>query len=286
MEGNQAAAAQPRSDAAEYRVYRQRQRSAAGALLSGAPPAGRRAGSQHSDPPLPIRISIWTTTTSTWPSSSTISTIKISYPVWCSKKNSIWWQSRHPAVGKALVHTDELDPAKELFLKWDDPYQLWHDQWLTNYARPHFSTDIITLIGELWDDDQYWLVAPESVVAALSRRRPVYVSRLKNPPPDRCCYKITHRRPCLPARKRWPILRRSWTNTWPPSGSTFRWDRSGGRNREITAGRAVPPPPFSAAPWPPRCAHSCRHRRGGCSPSPLGPKAEPGTVAMWAWSSR
>ena len=110
-------------------------------------------------------------------------------------------QSQHPAVSKTLVHTEELDPAMELFLKWDDPYQLWHDQWLTNYARPHFSTDIISLIGQLWDDDRYWMVAPESVVAALSRSRPVYVSRLKNPPPDRCCYKITHRAP-LPTNQK------------------------------------------------------------------------------------
>ena len=110
-------------------------------------------------------------------------------------------QSQHPAVSKALVHTEELDPAMELFLKWDDPYQLWHDQWLTNYARPHFSTDIISLIGQLWDDDRYWMVAPESVVAALSRSRPVYVSQLKNPPPDRCCYKITHRAP-LPTNQK------------------------------------------------------------------------------------
>lgn len=104
-------------------------------------------------------------------------------------------QSQRPAVSKALVHTEELDPSMELFLKWDDPYQLWHDQWLTNYARPLFSTDIITLIGQLWDDDRYWMVAPESVVATLGRSRPLYVSRLKNPPPDRCCYKITHRSP-------------------------------------------------------------------------------------------
>ena len=41
------------------------------------------------------------------------------------------------------------------------------------------------------------MVAPESVVYEMARFRPVYVSELKNPPPDRCCYKITHRFPLV-----------------------------------------------------------------------------------------
>ena len=154
-------------------------------------------------------------------------------------------QPRHPAVPKAVVHTEELDPAMELFLKWDDPYQLWHDQWLTNYARPHFSTDIIALIEQLWEDERCWMIAPESVVFSLCRSRPLYISQLKNPPPDRCCYKITHRFP-LPTNQdalssfeqkldqyltalRFPI----------PTGQVWQHDATS---------PAVLQPPFSAAP--------------------------------------
>ena len=104
-------------------------------------------------------------------------------------------QSQHPAVEKPLVHTEELDPSRELFLKWDDPYQLWHDQWLTNYGRPHVTADTMTMLQQLWDDETYWMIAPASVIAQLARSRPLYVSQLRNPPPDRCCYKITHRSP-------------------------------------------------------------------------------------------
>lgn len=102
-------------------------------------------------------------------------------------------QSQNPAVAKPLVHTDELDPSWELYLHWNDQYQLWHDQWLTNYGRPYATADTIMLLLELWADERCWMIAPESVAAELSRYRPLYVSRLENAPPDRCCYKITHR---------------------------------------------------------------------------------------------
>lgn len=103
-------------------------------------------------------------------------------------------QSDRPQVPKALIHTEELDASRELFLKWDDSYQLWHNQWLTNYARPSAVVDTIALIRRLWQEDR-WMIAPESVVCELARFQQVYVSELKNPPPDRLCYKITHRFP-------------------------------------------------------------------------------------------
>lgn len=104
-------------------------------------------------------------------------------------------QSQHPAVPKPVVHTEELDPSRELFLKWNDQYQIWHDQWLTNYGRPYATADTIMLLLALWAEESCWMIAPESVAAELCRYRPLYVSQLRNPPPDRCCYKITHRQP-------------------------------------------------------------------------------------------
>lgn len=104
-------------------------------------------------------------------------------------------QSQHPAVPKPVVHTEELDPSRELFLKWNDQYQIWHDQWLTNYGRPYATADTIMLLLALWAEESCWMIAPESVAAELCRYRPLYVSQLRNPPPDRRCYKITHRQP-------------------------------------------------------------------------------------------
>ncbi|MBC8531361.1 LysR family transcriptional regulator [Gehongia tenuis] len=104
-------------------------------------------------------------------------------------------QSDQPAVPQPLVHTNELDPTMELFLAWDDHYQIWHDRWLTASFRPHIAADTITLLDRLWEDPRHWMIAPISVIEELARFRPIYVSELKNPPPDRICYKIKHKFP-------------------------------------------------------------------------------------------
>jgi DNA-binding transcriptional LysR family regulator len=106
-------------------------------------------------------------------------------------------QSEHPAVPKALIHTDELNPSSSIFLSWDDQYQIWYDRWMAASARPLLTVDTITMLSRLWLDDSCWLIAPASVVRELSRKRRLFVSKIKNAPPLRVCYKITHTTPRL-----------------------------------------------------------------------------------------
>lgn len=106
-------------------------------------------------------------------------------------------QSDMPKVPKPLVHTDELDASGELFLSWDNNFQIWHDRWLAASLRPHIAVDTITLLDRLWQDSGNWMIAPESAILEISRSRSVYVSRLINQPPNRVCYKITHKNPRL-----------------------------------------------------------------------------------------
>ena len=54
-------------------------------------------------------------------------------------------QSEHPVIPRAQVHTDELDSSMELFLSWDDNFQIWHDRWLSSVTRPHISADTTVL---------------------------------------------------------------------------------------------------------------------------------------------
>ena len=87
-------------------------------------------------------------------------------------------QSEHPVIPRAQVHTDELDSSMELFLSWDDNFQIWHDRWLSSVTRPHISADTITLLDRLWKKDENWMIAPESVIQELSHYRSLYVSEL------------------------------------------------------------------------------------------------------------
>lgn len=110
-------------------------------------------------------------------------------------------QSDAPAVPKPLVHTDELDSSKELFLSWDNNYQIWHDRWMAASFRPHIAVDTIPLMNRLWEDPSNWVIAPESAVIELSHSRPIYVSKLRNQPPNRVCYKITHKNPKITSER-------------------------------------------------------------------------------------
>lgn len=104
-------------------------------------------------------------------------------------------QSQEPAVRKPLIHTNELDPTKELFLSWDDNFQFWHDRWFPSVSRPHISVDTITLLNRLWKDPANWLIAPKFVIMELAKYRPLFVSEIENCPPDHVCYKAKHRMP-------------------------------------------------------------------------------------------
>ena len=110
-------------------------------------------------------------------------------------------QTDTPSVPKNPVHTDEMDSFRELFLSWDDKYQLWHDRWMAGSPRAHIQADAIGILELLWNRPDNWIIAPESVVAMLARRRPVYVSEIVNQPPNRVCYRIRHRFPKLTSQK-------------------------------------------------------------------------------------
>ncbi len=104
-------------------------------------------------------------------------------------------QSDPPVIPKTVIHTRELDPNNEIFLSWDNNYQIWHDQWISRMPRPKVSIDTIALAQRMWDQDCYWMIAPVSVILEFCKTRPFFISEIENRPPDRVCYKVTHKNP-------------------------------------------------------------------------------------------
>ena len=110
-------------------------------------------------------------------------------------------QTDTPTIRKKRIHTDELDSFRELYLSWDEHYQFWHDRWMAESPRAHIQADAIGILELLWNRPDNWIIAPESVVVALAKQRPVFVSELVNQPPNRVCYRIRHRYPKLTSQK-------------------------------------------------------------------------------------
>ena len=72
-------------------------------------------------------------------------------------------QREEYALRKERIHTDEMDPRKELFFSWDTNYQIWHDQFINQSPHSRLQVDTFMLISNiLGEDGSLWLIAPAS----------------------------------------------------------------------------------------------------------------------------
>lgn len=106
-------------------------------------------------------------------------------------------QSRNPEVEKEVIHTDELDPNREIYLSWEADYQIWHDQWVSKGERPRIQVDTFELMLHLLSKERMWAIVPVSVMERICKLQTIYVSEIGNKiqPPERITYKIKHKYP-------------------------------------------------------------------------------------------
>ena len=98
---------------------------------------------------------------------------------------------------REAIHTDELDPQKEIFVSWEANYQIWHDQTISKGEWPRIQVDTFELLFHLLSDETLWAIVPVSVAERIASLRPVHISEIANssPPPERITYKIKHKYP-------------------------------------------------------------------------------------------
>lgn len=92
-----------------------------------------------------------------------------------------------------IVHPSELKSNNEIFQFFGQDYNHWHDYWW----KPGFAklrVNLAQLTVEFLNEEQDWTILPESVACALLPQD-CYLSRLSDPPPERCCYSIIHKKP-------------------------------------------------------------------------------------------
>ncbi len=106
-------------------------------------------------------------------------------------------QTPDAVLRKPKIHTDELDPEREIFFSWEANYQIWHDQWIGKLSRPRIQVDTYGLIVRLMEKENLWMIAPASIVKAMRKIYPIQVSEIANrtQPPERLTYKIKHKNP-------------------------------------------------------------------------------------------
>ncbi|MDO5349443.1 MAG: LysR family transcriptional regulator [Lachnospiraceae bacterium] len=106
-------------------------------------------------------------------------------------------QSKNAEVVKPVIHTDELDINREIFMSWEANYQIWHNQWVGKEHIPRIQVDTFELLSHLLSKENMWAIVPVSVAERISSLRPVSISKIGNKvkPPERVTYKIKHKYP-------------------------------------------------------------------------------------------
>jgi DNA-binding transcriptional LysR family regulator len=109
-----------------------------------------------------------------------------------------------PMFGAALMESKrfhresipiaDLDPTQEIYFPWTPEYQIWHGQnFPVNAAM--IEVDDPHLLFTLMLQKTQWAIVPLSVARYFHARGLYRIFRLDPEPPERVCYKLTHRFP-------------------------------------------------------------------------------------------
>ncbi len=91
-----------------------------------------------------------------------------------------------------VLSAEELDAANEIYLQWSGNYATWHNRWWTPgdyYLHASTGTQAISFL----DAPGRWAIVPWSLYESLGRHDEFKISRLEQMPPQRTCYRLTHR---------------------------------------------------------------------------------------------
>lgn len=94
-----------------------------------------------------------------------------------------------------VISASELDPAKEFFIDWSPAFHVWHERWWPGILRPELHVDTAALILKLMDGEEDWSIIPLSMAREFQKTGRYALYEIKEEPPERVIYKLTHKFP-------------------------------------------------------------------------------------------
>lgn len=90
----------------------------------------------------------------------------------------------------------ELKEEDEIFLRWGQDYQSWHDRHWSPADYPFVTVNTGSMLQRYLIEPTRWAIAPMSVIQGAMRENPgITYYTLQDPPAPRICYEITNRYP-------------------------------------------------------------------------------------------
>lgn len=91
------------------------------------------------------------------------------------------------------IHPQELRAEDELYHAWFPAYQIWHNKWWDQFRSSHIQVSNGPMVLPLLRTPQQWAIVPLSIALSKAATKEYVVQSLTEPPPDRICYKLTHK---------------------------------------------------------------------------------------------
>ncbi|MBP2664512.1 MAG: transcriptional regulator, LysR family [Firmicutes bacterium] len=91
------------------------------------------------------------------------------------------------------IHPQQLNPSDELYHDWFPSYQIWHNKWWDPLIPPHIQVSNGPMVLPLLRTPQQWAIVPVSIAQSAAATHKYTIQKLIDPPPDRICYKVTHK---------------------------------------------------------------------------------------------
>ena len=91
------------------------------------------------------------------------------------------------------IDPDQLNPHDELYHEWFPTYQIWHNKWWDPFQSSHIQVSNGPMVLPLLRTPKQWAIVPLSIAQSTAASKKYTIQRLSDPPPDRICYKLTHK---------------------------------------------------------------------------------------------
>ena len=106
-----------------------------------------------------------------------------------SERMVLLCRSDSPCHGQ--IHPSDLPVGKSVHLYWTHEYSLWHEYW---FGANSYSVDADNMIlaERIIATSDLWMIAPLTAASVAVKRGGLKILELKDGPPDRIIYSLTH----------------------------------------------------------------------------------------------
>lgn len=89
----------------------------------------------------------------------------------------------------------DLDPRNEIYFPWFQEYVTWHNACWDSTSGHAIEINSSALIPFVLNEPNRWMITPLSVAVNFKKTLPIEILELTSPPPNRTCYRLTHKNP-------------------------------------------------------------------------------------------